>query len=200
MDKNIKISTELKRCKWCTKDPIYIKYHDEEWGVPTYNDTKIFESLLLETFQAGISWITILRKRDNFKKAFNNFNYKKIAKYSDEKLNNLMSDSGIIRNKLKIESSRVNARAFLKIQEECGSFSKYIWKFVNGKPIQNILSNNMKTPCNTPLSNKISLNLKKRGFKFIGATIIYSHMQAIGMVNDHSTDCFRNKAISTLNI
>ncbi len=185
------MSREIKRCKWCGNDPIYIKYHDTEWGVPVYDDSKIFEFLLLETFQAGLSWIIILKKRENFRKAFNNFDYQKIANYSEKKIKELKLDAGIIRNKLKIKAAKTNAIAFIEVQKEFGTFSKYIWGFVNGKPIQNNFKSLSEMPVNTPLSEKISSDLKKRGFKFVGTTIVYAHMQAMGIVNDHTTDCFR---------
>ena len=156
-----------------------------------YDDNKIFEFLLLETFQAGLSWITILRKRENFRIAFNNFNYKKISNYSDNKLEELRLDTGIIRNRLKIKAAKTNAIAFIEVQKEFGTFSKYIWGFVGKKPIQNNFISHSELPSNTSLSNKISSDLKKRGFKFVGTTIVYAHMQAMGIVNDHITDCFR---------
>ena len=175
-----------QRCGWCEGDPLYEKYHDEEWGVPVYEDAKLFEFLILETFQAGLSWITVLRKRENFRKAFDDFDYHKIAKYKQDKIDALLQDAGIIRNKLK-----VNATVIIKIQEEFGSFSSYIWGFVNGKPIKNTLKNHKNAPANTPLSDTISKDLKKRGFKFVGTTVVYAHMQATGMVNDHEVSCFR---------
>ena len=180
-----------KRCGWCLGDPLYESYHDEEWGIPVYDDDTLFEFLILETFQAGLSWITILRKRENFRKAFDNFNYKKIANYNQEKIESLLEDAGIIRNKLKINATITNALAFMEIQKEFGSFSKYIWGFVDGKPIKNKLENHKNAPATTPLSDIISKDLKKRGFKFVGSTVIYAHMQATGMVNDHVTECFR---------
>ena len=180
-----------KRCDWCGDDPLYVNYHDEEWGVPIYDDDKLFEFLILETFQAGLSWITILRKRENFRKAFDNFDYNKIARYTDTKFEALMQNEGIIRNKLKIKATITNAQAFMKIQEEFGSFSDYIWAFTNGKTIKNKLKSLSNAPATTPLSDKISKDLKNRGFKFVGSTVIYAHMQATGMVNDHLTDCFR---------
>ena len=189
------MSREVVRCKWCKNDPLYIEYHDTEWGVPVYDDAKIFEFLLLETFQAGLSWITILKKREHFKIAFDNFDYKKIAHYSNEKLEELRNDSGIIRNRLKIKAAKTNAIAFMKVQKEFSTFSKYLWGFVNGKPIQNNFKSTSELPANTPLSDKISSDLKKRGFKFVGTTIVYAHMQAMGMINDHSTKCFRYKEI-----
>lgn len=180
-----------KRCGWCLGDPLYETYHDEEWGTPVYDDDTLFEFLILETFQAGLSWITILRKRDNFRKAFDNFNYKKIANYDQEKIESLLEDAGIIRNKLKINATITNAKAFMQIQKEFGSFSKYIWGFVDGKPIKNKLENHKNAPATTSLSDAISKDLKHRGFKFVGSTVIYAHMQATGMVNDHTTECFR---------
>ncbi len=182
---------EKQRCAWPGKDPLYLTYHDEEWGVPVYDETKLFEFLLLETFQAGLSWITILRKRENFRKAFDDFDYKKIANYSEEKIASLLQDAGIIRNKLKVRSAVTNAQAFIEIQKEFGSFKKYIWAFVDGKPIQNTFKSMSEMPANTPLSDTISKDLKKRGFKFVGSTVVYAHMQATGMVNDHLESCFR---------
>ena len=189
-----------KRCLWCGNNSLYREYHDEEWGVPLYDDKKIFEFLLLETFQAGLSWITILKKRENFRKAFSNFNYKKISNYSDEKLKELKLDAGIIRNKLKIKAAKSNAISFLEVQKEFGSFSKYIWEFVGGKTIQNNFISHRELPKNTKLSKKISDDLKKRGFKFVGATIIYAYMQAMGIVNDHTTKCFRHQEVFISNI
>ncbi len=179
------------RCTWCGNDPLYVEYHDTEWGVPVYDDDKLFEFLILETFQAGLSWITVLRKRENFRKAFDNFDYKIIANYSEKKYGELLQDAGIIRNKLKIKATITNAQNFMKIQKEFGSFSDYIWSFTNGKPIKNSFENLSEAPATTELSDKLSKDLKKRGFKFIGSTVIYAHMQATGMVNDHMTDCFR---------
>ncbi|AZJ36864.1 DNA-3-methyladenine glycosylase I [Tenacibaculum singaporense] len=180
-----------KRCFWVSDDPLYIEYHDNEWGVPVYDDDKLFEFLILETFQAGLSWITVLKKRENFRKAFDNFDYKKIAKYSEDKYEELLQDAGIIRNKLKIRATITNAQAFMKVQEEFGTFSKYIWAFTDGKPIVNKFEKREEVPATTELSDAISKDLKKRGFKFVGSTVIYAHMQATGMVNDHTTDCFR---------
>ena len=179
------------RCTWCGTDPLYIEYHDTEWGVPVYDDDTLFEFLILETFQAGLSWITILRKRENFRKAFDNFNYKKIANYDENKFNDLVRDAGIIRNKLKIKATISNAQAFMEVQKEFGSFSKYIWNFTNGKPIKNSYKNMSDIPVTTELSDLISKDLKKRGFKFVGSTVVYAHIQATGMVNDHVQDCFR---------
>jgi len=179
------------RCSWCGDNPLYVAYHDTEWGVPVYDDTKLFEFLVLETFQAGLSWIIILKKRENFRKAFDNFNYKKIATYNEVKFEKLIQNTGIIRNKLKIKATISNAIAFIKIQKEFDSFSNYIWSFTNGKPIINNWKNLSEIPVTTTLSNIISKDLKKRGFKFVGPTVIYAHMQATGMVNDHIIDCFR---------
>jgi DNA-3-methyladenine glycosylase I len=179
------------RCGWCIGNPLYEAYHDEEWGVPVFDDATLFEFLILETFQAGLSWITILKKRDNFRKAFDGFDYKKIAKYQQPKIDTLLQDAGIIRNKLKINATVSNAIAFMKIQDQFGSFSEYIWAFVNGEPIKNSLSTYKDAPANTALSDTISKDLKKRGFKFVGSTIVYAHMQATGMVNDHEVSCFR---------
>lgn len=183
------------KCGWCVGDDLYEAYHDQEWGVPVYDDETLFEFLVLETFQAGLSWITILRKRDNFRKAFDNFDYHKIAHYSEEKILDLLQDAGIIRNKLKVRATVTNAQAFMKVQKEFGSFSKYIWGFVDGKPIKNKLNHYKSAPATTPLSDAISKDLKKRGFKFVGSTVIYAHMQATGMVNDHEVDCFRYQEV-----
>jgi DNA-3-methyladenine glycosylase I len=179
------------RCPWPGDDPIYVAYHDKEWGVPVHNDKKMFEFLLLEGFQAGLSWRTILMKRQNFRKAFDNFNFNKIALYDKRKIKSLMEDAGIIRNKLKIESAVRNARAFIEVRKEFGTFNKYIWGFVNNKPVVNTFRNIRELPARTELSDLISIELKKRGFNFVGSTIIYAHMQATGMVNDHLTSCFR---------
>ncbi|HSD06261.1 DNA-3-methyladenine glycosylase I [Flavobacterium sp.] len=182
---------EIKRCGWCLSSDLYKKYHDEEWGVPVYDDHKLFEFLLLETFQAGLSWITILNKRENFRKAFDNFDYKKIANYSEDKIAELLENPGIIRNKLKVYSAVSNAQAFIKVQDEFGSFSKYIWGFVDGKPINNNRKSLNEVVATTPLSDTISKDLKKRGFKFVGSTVVYAHMQATGMVNDHVEYCWK---------
>ncbi len=183
------------RCFWVSDDPLYIEYHDKEWGVQVYDDETLFEFLILETFQAGLSWITILKKRENFRKAFDNFDYKKIAKYSEKKYEELLQNDGIIRNRLKIRSAISNAVLFMKIQEEFGSFSKFIWSYADGKQIVNTFHKREDVPATTELSDKISKGLKKRGFKFVGSTVIYAYMQAIGMVNDHTTNCFRYKEI-----
>ncbi len=187
--------TDLKRCSWSIGDPLYEKYHDTEWGVPLYDDDGIFEFLILETFQAGLSWITILRKRENFRDALDNFDYRKIANYSEDKIEDLLQDAGIIRNKLKVRATVSNAIAFMKVQEEFGSFSKYIWGFVEGKPIKNQVENYKTAPSTTPISDSLSKDLKKRGFKFVGSTVMYAHMQATGMVNDHEISCFRYEQV-----
>ncbi|CAM1362991.1 DNA-3-methyladenine glycosylase [Tenacibaculum litopenaei] len=179
------------RCAWVSDDPLYITYHDTEWGVPVYDDDKLFEFLILETFQAGLSWITVLKKRENFRAAFDNFDYQKIAKYDDEKFQELIENPGIIRNKLKIKATVSNAKAFMDIQREFGSFSKYMWDFVQGSPIKNSFATTKDVPATTEISDALSKDLKKRGFKFVGSTVVYAHMQATGMVNDHTTDCFR---------
>ena len=181
------------RCGWCLSSDLYKKYHDEEWGVPVYDDQKLFEFLILETFQAGLSWITILKKRENFRLTFDGFDYKKVANYTEDKIQELLQDSGIIRNQLKIRSAVSNAVAFMKVQKEFGSFSKYIWEFTGGKPISNNRKTLKEIPATTPLSDAISKDLKKRGFKFVGSTVVYAHMQATGMVNDHVEDCWKRK-------
>lgn len=181
------------RCAWCEKDDLYRDYHDNEWGKPVYDDETIFEFLILETFQAGLSWYTVLAKRENFRKAFDNFDLLKVANYSEEKMATLAENAGIIRNKLKIKATVSNAQAFIKVQEEFGSFSKYIWGFVDGKPIDNQPKNLSEVKATTPISDALSKDMKKRGFKFIGSTVIYAHMQATGMVNDHVIDCFTRK-------
>lgn len=178
------------RCAWCEKDDLYRNYHDYEWGKPVYDDATLFEFLLLETFQAGLSWYTVLAKRENFKKAFQNFDVKKVAQMTDLQIQILCEDAGIIRNKLKIKATVSNAQAFIKVQEEFGSFSNYIWGFVEGKPIDNQPKTLHDVPAKTDLSDQISKDLKKRGFKFVGSTVIYAHMQATGMVNDHVADCW----------
>jgi DNA-3-methyladenine glycosylase I len=185
---------EIKiRCAWCEKDNLYRDYHDNEWGNPIFEDDKLFEFLVLETFQAGLSWYTILKKRDNFRKAFADFDYQKVARFDEKKIHELMQDTGIIRNQLKIRGTIANAAAFMEIQEEYGSFSNYIWNFIGGKPIRNNFKILSEIPATTPLSDTISKDLKKRGFKFVGSTVIYAHMQATGMVNDHLEDCWKSK-------
>lgn len=186
------------RCSWCEGDSLYEAYHDLEWGVPLYDDQKLFEFLILETFQAGLSWITILRKRENFRTAFDQFDPEKIANYSEEKMDQLMQNPGIIRNRAKIAAAVTNARAFQEIQKQSGSFFSYIWAFVGKKPIQNEWISSSEVPATTALSEQLSKDLKKRGFKFVGPTVVYAHMQATGMVNDHITACFRHAKIKKL--
>ena len=183
------------RCDWSAGNALYEAYHDQEWGVPVYDDDTLFEFLILETFQAGLSWITILKKRENFRKAFDNFDYKKIATYNQSKIDSLLQNAGIIRNKLKVKATITNAQAFMKIQEEFGSFSKYMWDFVDGKPITNNWKTKSEVPATTPISDTFSKDLKKRGFKFVGSTVVYAHMQATGMVNDHIVSCFRHSQV-----
>ena len=182
---------EKNRCRWCVGIEIYEKYHDEEWGVPVYDDQKLFEFLILETFQAGLSWITILKKRENFRLAFDYFDYLKVSDYSEVKIQELMQNAGIIRNQLKIRAAVTNANSFIKIQEEFGSFSNYIWAFTDNKPIVNKPSSLKEVPATSDISDKISKDLKKRGFKFVGSTVVYAHMQATGMVDDHVADCWK---------
>lgn len=181
------------RCAWCEKDDLYRDYHDNEWGNPVYEDDKLFEFLVLETFQAGLSWHTILKKRDNFRKAFDQFNYKKIAQYGDAEIERLMQDAGIIRNGLKIKGTITNAIAFMETQKEFGSFSNYIWGFTDGNPIDNNPKTLKDVPAVNEISDALSKDLKKRGFKFVGSTVVYAHMQATGMVNDHVEECWKRK-------
>ena len=184
------------RCPWCGADELYVKYHDEEWGVPVRDDRKLFEFLVLEGAQAGLSWITILRRRENYRAAFAGFDVEKVAKFGERHVARLMNDTGIIRNKAKIESAIKNARVFLKVVEECGSFGAYFWDFVDGKPIVNHWKELYQVPAVIPLAEKISKDMKKRGFSFFGPTVCYAHMQATGMVNDHLTCCFRHAKLT----
>lgn len=186
-----------KKCDWCLGDPLYENYHDNEWGVPVYDDQKLFEFLTLEGFQAGLSWITILRKRKNFSAAFDGFDYNKVARYSKQKKIELLNDKGIVRNRLKIDAAVSNAQAYIGIQKRYGSFSQFFWGFTAGKPLVNTFKSLDEVPPFTPLAEKISKVLKNEGFKFVGPTIIYSHMQATGMVNDHLVDCFRHREIES---
>jgi DNA-3-methyladenine glycosylase I len=183
------------RCEWAGEDPLYVSYHDQEWGVPVHDDRTLFEFLVLEGAQAGLNWITILRKRENYRQAFDGFDPKIVAQYDQAKIEGLLQNPGIIRNKLKIHSAVQNARAFLRIQEEFGSFNRYIWGFVDHKPLINQWEHMTQLPASTPLSETISKDLKNRGFNFVGPTIVYAHMQATGMVNDHVVSCFRYKEI-----
>jgi DNA-3-methyladenine glycosylase I len=186
------------RCGWCGDDPLYVTYHDEEWGVPVYDDRTLFEFLILEGAQAGLSWSTILKKREAYRRAFDDFDVEKIARYDGIKISALLTDPGIVRNQLKIGSAVTNAQAFLKIQNERGSFSEYIWSFVDGRPIQNAWRTLAEIPAKAPLAETISKDLKKRGFRFVGPTIVYAHMQATGMVNDHVVECFRYPEIAAM--
>ncbi len=185
----------IERCLWCGTDPLYVKYHDEEWGVPVHDDKKHFEMIILDGAQAGLSWLTVLRKRENYRKAFDNFDPEKVAKYDEKKIAELLENPGIIRNKLKIKSAVTNARAFIKVQEEFGSFDKYIWQFVNYKPVVNKWKSDKEIPATSEESDAMSKDLKSRGFKFVGSTICYAYMQAAGMVNDHVVTCFRYKEV-----
>lgn len=186
------------RCGWVNSDPLYLAYHDEEWGVPVHDERHLFEMLILEGAQAGLSWITILRKRENYRQAFDNFQAEKIAGYDDRKVAELLANPGIIRNRLKVNAAIKNARAFLAIQEEFGSFDTYIWQFVEGQPKQNARRSLAEIPAQTPESEAMSKDLQKRGFKFVGPTICYAFMQAVGMVNDHTTTCFRYEPVAHL--
>ena len=187
------MAKEKTRCSWCLKDDLYKAYHDEEWGRPLHDDNKLFELLCLEGAQAGLSWYTVLKKRENYRKAFDGFDAKKIAKYTDKKKEALLQDEGIIRNRLKVNAFVLNAQAFLAIQNEFGSFDKYIWQFVGGKPIVNNVRSLGEVPAKTPISDAMSKDLLKRGFKFVGSTICYAFMQASGMVNDHVNNCWKKK-------
>ncbi len=184
-----------KRCDWGTEDELYIEYHDREWGVPLHDDRRLFEFLILEGNQAGLSWITILKKRENYRMALDGFDARKIARYKDSKIQSLLKDPGIVRNRLKLEATVANAKAFLKAQSEFCSFDKYIWQFVGGKPIRNNWKSVAEIPAKSDESDSMSKDLKKRGFKFVGSTICYAFMQATGMVNDHTIDCFRYREI-----
>ena len=186
---------DLVRCPWPTDDLMMIEYHDKEWGVPVHDDKLIFEFLILEGMQAGLSWSTILHKRENFRRAFDNFDVQKVARYDGRKIRSLLSDAGIIRNRLKLEAAVNNAKQFLKVQEEFGSFDNYVWQFVGGKPLVNARKTLKQMPARTKESDVMSKDLKERGFKFVGTTICYAHMQAAGMVNDHMVDCFRYKEL-----
>lgn len=186
----------LKRCPWPGDSQIMVKYHDQEWGVPETNDRKLFEFLILEGAQAGLSWNTVLNKRENYRKAFDQFDPEKVARYKSKKIKTLLANAGIIRNRLKIAASVNNAQRFLEVREEFGSFAKYMWQFVDGKPVINKFRHISELPATTKVSDAMSKDLKQRGFKFVGPTICYAHMQAVGMVNDHLVDCYRYRQIS----
>ena len=191
-------SADKKRCGWVSDDPLYLDYHDREWGVPLHDDRQLFEMIILEGAQAGLSWITVLKKRENYRLAFNQFDVQKIARYDARKKRSLMNNAGIIRNRLKIDATIGNARAFLEIVEEHGSFSDYIWSFVDGRPLVNRWRTLADVPVSTQQSDALSKALKSRGFKFVGTTICYSFMQAVGMINDHVTTCFRHAEVDKL--
>jgi DNA-3-methyladenine glycosylase I len=193
MSQNMSAAKQMIRCSWAGNDPVYIAYHDTEWGVPQFDSRMLWEMLMLEGFQAGLSWITILRKRDAFRKAFKNFDPRKVARFTEADIQRLLQDPGIVRSRAKIEATIEGARIYLAMQEAGDDFSKFAWAFVNGKPIQNM----GPIPASTALSEEISKVLKKRGFKFVGPTIVYAWMQAVGMVNDHAPDCFRRKAVQS---
>jgi DNA-3-methyladenine glycosylase I len=188
----------MKRCAWAGDDPLYTAYHDREWGVPLHDDRRLFEFVILEGAQAGLSWITILRKRENYRRAFDGFDAEKIARYGATKVARLMKDAGIVRNRLKIEGAVAIAHAFLDVQEEFGGFARYLWRFVDGRPIQNRWKALRQVPARTKESDAMSKDMKARGFKFVGSTICYAHMQACGMVNDHLVDCFRHRAVAKM--
>ncbi len=194
--KKSRAKAELTRCWWCGDDPLYVAYHDREWGVPVHDDRTLFEFLILEGAQAGLSWITVLRKRDAYRRAFAGFDPKKVARFTPAHVEKLMQDPGIVRNRSKIESSITNARAFLAVQREFGSFDAYQWQFVDNVPVQGGIKSRKDIRARTEISDALSKDLKKRGFKFVGSTIMYAHMQAVGMVNDHVADCFRHPALS----
>ena len=188
--------TSIQRCRWAGDDPLYIAYHDREWGVPLHDEQRLFEMLILEGAQAGLSWITILRKRDNYRAAFDGFDPHKVARYGERKVQALLNNPGIVRNRLKIAAAINNAGRLLELQEREGSLDEYLWRYVNGKPIVNARRSLKEVPSRTPLSDAISKDLARRGFKFVGSTICYAFMQAVGMVNDHTTDCFRHRELA----
>jgi DNA-3-methyladenine glycosylase I len=187
---------EKKRCPWPTSDPMYIDYHDREWGTPVHDERTHFEFLVLETMQAGLSWHIILKKRENFRKAFSGFEPARVAKYDERKIKSLLKDAGIVRNRLKIRAAVHNAKRFLEVQREFGSFDAYLWGFVGGRPVRNRWKGLGQIPASTPLSDRVSKELKSRGFKFTGTTVIYAHLQAVGVVNDHVTGCFRHRELA----
>ncbi len=186
----------IARCPWCGEDPLYVRYHDEEWGVPVHDDRTLFEFLILEGAQAGLAWITVLRKREHYREALDGFDPERIARYTDKKLERLLENPGLIRNRLKIASVRTNARAFLDIRDSHGSFERYLWQHVGGKPIQSARQNMEEVPAKTQKSDALSKDLLRHGFKFVGSTIVYAYMQAVGLVNDHTVNCFRHDALT----
>jgi DNA-3-methyladenine glycosylase I len=187
--------TKLQRCEWVKGDPLELVYHDQEWGVPLHDDQRLFEFLILEGAQAGLSWLTILKKREHYRQAFDQFDPKRVAEYDDAKLEELLQNSGVVRNRLKLSAAIQNARCFLEVQAQFGSFDAYVWQFVDGEPIQNGWRSLADVPAQTKESDQMSKDLKRRGFKFVGSTICYAFMQAIGMVNDHTIDCFRHQEV-----
>ncbi len=191
-------SSRRVRCAWAGTDPLYVAYHDDEWGVPVRDDRKLFEFVVLESAQAGLSWITILRKREGYRRAFADFDPGRVARFTPARVEKLLLDPGIVRNRAKVEATVSNARAFLDVQREFGSFSAWIWRFVDGRPIQNAWTSMRQVPATTPLSDAVSKEMKRRGFKFVGSTVMYAHLQATGMVNDHTIDCFRHAAVARL--
>lgn len=191
------MTRQQRRCAWCGADPLYVAYHDREWGVPVHEDRALFEFLILEGAQAGLSWLTILRKRDHYRAAFDGFDPARVARYPDAKIASLLADPGIVRNRLKVNAAVINARRFLVLQDEFGSFDAYLWRFVDGETVHNAWRHPAELPAKTPRSEALSLDLSRRGFKFVGATICYSLMQAVGMVNDHLVDCYRHQQIAT---
>ena len=186
-------SPQRERCAWCGDDPLYLAYHDEEWGVPLHDDRRLFELLILEGAQAGLAWITILRKREGYRRAFEGFDPQVVARYEDARLDELMGDPGIVRNRLKIKAARTNARAFLDLQEEHGSFDRFLWSYVGGAPLRNRPASGGEIPAETPLSQQISRDLRRAGMTFVGPTIVYAYLQSAGLVNDHVTSCFRGQ-------
>ncbi len=187
------MSQNVVRCPWAGSDPLYVTYHDEQWGVPTHDDQLLFEMLILEGAQAGLSWITILKKRDNYRRAFSQFDPGRVARYDSRKVSQLLTNEGIVRNRLKIRSAISNAKAFLRVQAEFGSFDRYLWRIVDGRPLENVWTTLSQVPASTPLSDALSKDLKQRGFSFVGSTICYAFMQATGLVDDHLTSCFRHQ-------
>jgi DNA-3-methyladenine glycosylase I len=187
----------MERCAWCGTDELYVKYHDEEWGVPVHDDRKHFEFLVLESAQAGLSWLTILRKRENYRSAYDGFDANKVAAYDEAKVEDLLRNEGIVRNRLKITASINNAKHFVEIQEEFGSFDTYIWHFTGNQPVMNHWQSMSEIPATSPLSDRVSADLKARGFKFLGTTIVYAHLKATGLINDHISDCFRRKNVNS---
>ena len=191
------VARPVVRCAWCGDDPLYVAYHDDEWGVPSYDDAHLFEMLILEGAQAGLSWLTILRKRENYRRAFDGFSPGRMARYGEAKVQALLADAGIVRNRLKVQAAIDNARAFLKVRESHGSFARFIWAFVDGVPRRNAWRSTADLPASTPESDRMSVELKRLGFRFVGSTICYAFMQSVGLVNDHVVDCFRYRQVKS---